>query len=108
RHLAVWVQELHGDAVAHDYSLHPYRPEARHGTGPALAAAEAVFAADSSAAIRRLKGDRQAATAAGMIAIANGFTGHGLQWLAAHVPHRTGPRLDPAQLELARIPFCDE
>jgi thiopeptide-type bacteriocin biosynthesis protein len=107
-HLADWVAELHGDAVLHDYSLHSYRPETRHGTGAALAAAETVFAADSRAALRQWTGDRQAATAASMIAIADGFTGDGLTWLAAHVPRRTGPRLDPAQLHLARVPFHDE
>ena len=84
--------------VVHDYGLHTYRPETRHGTGATLAAAEAVFAADSRAVVRRLAGDRLAATAAGMITIADGFTGDGLGWLAAHVPHRGGPRLGPAQL----------
>lgn len=108
RSLACWVQELHGDAVLHDYSLHAYRPETRYGTGAALAAAEAVFAADSRAALRRLNGDRQAATAASMIAIADGYTGNGLRWVAEQIPHRTGPRLNPAQLELARIPFRDQ
>ncbi|MGC9671416.1 lantibiotic dehydratase [Planosporangium sp. 12N6] len=108
RHLADWVGELHTDAAVHDYSLHPYRPETRHGAGATLAAAEAVFAADSRAALRRLTGDRQAITATGMIAIADGFTGDGLGWLATRVPQLTGPRLDPAQLDLARRPFCDE
>jgi thiopeptide-type bacteriocin biosynthesis protein len=108
RHLALWVQELHEDAAVHDYSLHTYRPETRYGAGATLAAAEAVFAADSRAALHRLHGDRHAATAASMLAIADGFTGNGLPWLAAHIPHRTGPRLTPAQLELARIPFRDE
>jgi thiopeptide-type bacteriocin biosynthesis protein len=107
-HLADWVAELDNAAVLHDYSLHPYRPEIRYGTGAGLAAAEAVFAADSRAALRRLTGDRQAATAASMIAIADGFTGDGLSWLATHVPRHSGPRLDPAQLKSARIPFHDE
>jgi lantibiotic biosynthesis protein len=107
-HLADWVAKLDDDAVLHDYSLHPYRPEIRHGTGSTLAAAEAVFSADSRAALRRLTGDRQAATAASMIAIADGFTGDGLTWLATHVPQRSGLRLDPAQLRSARIPFHDK
>jgi hypothetical protein len=102
------VGDLHTGAVVHDYSLHPYRPETRHGSAATLAAAEAVFAADSRAALLRLTGDRQAATAAGMIAIADGFTGDGLAWLAAHVPQLTGPRLNPEQLDLARIPLRDE
>ncbi|MFI7492929.1 lantibiotic dehydratase [Micromonospora echinaurantiaca] len=108
RHLADWVQHLHDDAVIHDYSLHPYRPETRHGAGATLAAAEQVFAADSYATLHRLTGDRQATTAAGMIAIADGFTGDGPRWLATHIPHRTGPCLDPAQLEHARRPVHDE
>ncbi|GGK36318.1 hypothetical protein GCM10010124_31180 [Pilimelia terevasa] len=108
RHLARWVEELHGDAVVQDYSLHQYRPETRHGVGPILAAAEVVFAADSHAALRRLTGDRQANTAASMITIADGFTGDGLRWLTTHVPRHTGPRLDPAQLDAARVPFHDE
>jgi thiopeptide-type bacteriocin biosynthesis protein len=107
RHLADWVGDLHTDAVVHDYSLHPYRPETRHGSAATLAAAEAAFAADSRTALRRLTGDRQATTAANMIAIADGFTGDGLTWLASHIPQLTGPRLNPAQLELARIPHRD-
>ncbi|MDG4817023.1 MULTISPECIES: lantibiotic dehydratase [unclassified Micromonospora] len=108
RDLARWAQRLEHDGVLHDYTLHTYRPETRHGTGPALAAAEAVFAADSRAALRRLTGDRQAATAATMITIADGFTGgDGPRWLTEHVPHRSGPRLNPAQLDRARIPHRD-
>ncbi|MFI2663407.1 lantibiotic dehydratase [Micromonospora carbonacea] len=106
--LARWAQRLEHDGVLHDYTLHTYRPETRHGTGPALAAAEAVFAADSRTALRRLTGDRQAATAATMITIADGFTSDGPRWLTEHVPHRSGPRLNPTQLDLARIPHRDD
>ena len=107
--LARWAEHLHADGLLCDYTLHTYRPETRHGTGPTLAAAEAVFAADSAAVLRHLSGDRHAATAAGMIAIADGFTGgEGLHWLADHVPHRGGPRLDAAQLALARTPYGDD
>ncbi|MGH3752543.1 MAG: hypothetical protein ACRDRP_07585 [Pseudonocardiaceae bacterium] len=52
--------------------------------------------------------DRQAATAAGMITIAHGFTGDGARWLVDHVPHRGGPRLEPAQLSHARHPYPDD
>ncbi|MFV2019364.1 lantibiotic dehydratase [Micromonospora sp. LOL_023] len=112
--LAEWTRRLEHDRVLHDYSLHTYRPETRHGTGPMLAAAEAVFAADSHAALLRLTGDRvrgadrQAATAAGMIAIADAFTCDGPRWLTDRVPHRSGPRLDPTQLDLARTPHHDD
>ncbi|GLY90537.1 lantibiotic dehydratase [Actinoallomurus iriomotensis] len=106
RDLAEWAEQLQAGGVLSDYALHTYRPETRHGTGPTLAAAEAVFAADSVAALHRLSGDRQAATAAGMMAITDAFTGgKGSRWLAEHVPRRSGPRLEAAQLVLARAPY---
>jgi thiopeptide-type bacteriocin biosynthesis protein len=94
--------------VWRDNTLPPHRPETRHGAGPTLAAAEAVFAADSRAALQRLSGDRQAATAAGMIAIAGAFTGDGLRWLSERAPHRGGPRLEATQLAVARGPYGDD
>ncbi|WP_341716564.1 lantibiotic dehydratase [Micromonospora sp. FIMYZ51] len=106
--LAQWAHDLEHDAALHDYHLHTYRPETRHGTGPTLGAAEAVFAADSRAVLRRLAGDRQATTAATMIAIVDAFTNDGWRWLTAHIPHHRGPRLDPTQLALARIPYRDD
>ncbi|CNE64599.1 thiopeptide-type bacteriocin biosynthesis domain [Mycobacterium tuberculosis] len=106
--LALWAERLHDDSLVTEYSLATYRPETRHGSGPALAAAENVFAADSRTVLRRLSGDREAATAAGMIAIAHGFTGgDALRWLIDHVPHRSGPRLDPAQLARVTVPNDD-
>ncbi|MGH3686480.1 MAG: lantibiotic dehydratase [Pseudonocardiaceae bacterium] len=107
--LALWAEQLHDDGLLADYTLATYRPETRHGSGPTLTAAEAVFAADSRAVLQRLSGDRQAATAAGIITIAHGFTGaDGLRWLVDHVPHRSGPRLEPAQLTYARHPYPDD
>ncbi|RCG19046.1 lantibiotic dehydratase [Sphaerisporangium album] len=106
--LAMWAERLHDDGLLRDYTLHTYRPETRHGTGPTLAAAEAVFAANSRAALQRLSGDRQAATAAGMIAIADAFTGDGLRWLSERAPRRSGPRLKATQLAAARHPYGDD
>ncbi|GAA4603976.1 lantibiotic dehydratase [Actinoallomurus liliacearum] len=108
RCLAWWAERLDDDGLLADYALHTYRPETRHGTGLTLAAAEAVFAADSRAALHHLSGDRHAATAAGMIAIAHAFTDDGLHWLLEHVPRRSGPRLQTAQLALARVPYGDD
>ncbi|WP_045876518.1 lantibiotic dehydratase [Pseudofrankia sp. DC12] len=105
--LALWAAQLQDDGLLADYTLATYRPETRHGTGETLAAAEAVFAADSRAVLQRLSGDRQAATAAGMIAIADGFTSDGARWLVDHAPHHSGPRLQSAQLAGARLPFRD-
>lgn len=107
RSLAAWADGLANDGLLADYTLATYRPETRHGRGPTLAAAEAVFAADSRAALRRLADDRQAATAAGMIAIAGGYARDGARWLIDHAPHRGGPRLDPAQLARVRDPYGD-
>jgi thiopeptide-type bacteriocin biosynthesis protein len=107
--LARWAEQLHDDGLLADYTLATYRPETRYGSGPALTAAEAVFAADSRAVLQRLSGDRQAATAAGMISIAQGCTGgEGLRWLVDHVPHHSGPRLEPAQLTQARHHYPDD
>ncbi|GIH10069.1 hypothetical protein Rhe02_81360 [Rhizocola hellebori] len=107
--LASWAQHLEDQHQAHDFTLHTYRPETRHGSGITLTAAEAVFVADSHAAIRRLDGDRHATTAAGMIAIADAFTnGQGMTWLTTHIPRRTGPRLDQTQLDRARVPLHDQ
>jgi lantibiotic biosynthesis protein len=108
RALAQWAGHLQDDGLLAGYQLATYRPEIRWGTGAALAAAETVFAADSRAAIRHLSGDRQAAAAAGMAAIAQGFTSDGPHWLATQTPHRGGPRLDPAQLAAARQPYGDD
>lgn len=105
--LARWAERLDDDGLLADYTLATYRPEARYGTGATLAAAEAVFAADSRAALRRLSGDRQATAAAGMLAIAHAFIGDGARWLADHAPHLSGPRLQPAQLAAARQPYAD-
>ncbi|WP_141578781.1 lantibiotic dehydratase [Actinomadura sp. WMMA1423] len=107
--LAQWAERLHDDGLVVDYTLATYRPETRYGSGPTLIAAEKVFAADSRTVLGRLSGDREAATAAGMINIAHGFTGgNGLQWLVNHMPHRSGPRLDPAQLARASTPYPDD
>ncbi|MFC5187788.1 lantibiotic dehydratase [Actinomadura harenae] len=98
REIAGLAERLYDQGLLTDYVLATYRPESRHGGGAALAAAEAVFAADSRAVLQRLSGDRQAATAAGMVAIAEGFTDDGAAWLGEHVPRRSGPRLDPGRL----------
>ncbi len=109
RDLALVAEQLHEEGVLSDYSLHTYRPETRHGTGATLSAAEAVFAADSRAALKHLHAaDRQAAAASGMLAIAHGFTTDGARWLVDHAPHRGGSRLDPAQLTVARRPYGDD
>lgn len=70
-----------------------YPETGRWGSGPAMAAAEAVFRTDSRAVIAQLglqaRPHRQALVAAHTAAIAVAFTGSvtaGMQWLAGHVP----------------------
>jgi thiopeptide-type bacteriocin biosynthesis protein len=106
--LARWAQHLEEQSLLIDYTVATYRPETRHGTGLTLAAAAAVFAADSRAVLFRLGGDRHATTAAAMIAIADAFAGDGATWIAHHVPHHSGPRLQPDQLSRARRPHRDD
>ncbi|MET8045657.1 lantibiotic dehydratase [Micromonospora sp. NPDC005215] len=108
RDVAVWAEQLEEQGLLADYRLATYRPETRHGTGPTLAAAEAVFAADSRVVLANLTADRQATTAASMITIAHGFTGDGPRWITEHVPQRSGPRLDPTQLNHAGRPHRDD
>jgi thiopeptide-type bacteriocin biosynthesis protein len=108
RQLADVAGLLDGLDVLSDYTLATYRPETRHGNGPTLQAAEAVFAADSRSVLTRLGGDRLAVTAASMCAIADAFTGDGAVWLAHHVPRRSGPRLSTDQLAHARRPYRDD
>ncbi|MFJ8966652.1 lantibiotic dehydratase [Lentzea sp. NPDC102401] len=83
-----WTDQLRGRGLLADYTIDTYRPETRFGTGPTLAAAEAVFAADSRAIISRSQSDPVVQTAAGMINIARGFADDGLNWLLDHVDHR--------------------
>ncbi|MCX5122046.1 lantibiotic dehydratase [Micromonospora sp. NBC_00362] len=108
RDVAAWAERLDEQGLLADYSLATYRPETRHGSGPTLAAAEAVFAADSRAVLADLTGDRHAMTAASMITIAEGFTGDGARWITEYIPRRSGPRLDHTQLNQARRPHRDD
>lgn len=100
--LGSWAQQLRRAGLAPRMSLDTYYPETgRYGQGPALQAAEAVFAADSAAVVARLRnnaGDARATAAAAMAAMAVAFTGSrrvGLQWLIdqpAPAPDQTPPR----------------
>jgi thiopeptide-type bacteriocin biosynthesis protein len=84
--------------------LDTYYPETgRYGTGAALDAAEAVFAADSAAAVAQLAMTTSgtphpyAVTAASFTDLATAFTGSlngGLTWLAGHVHRHPAPPVD--------------
>jgi thiopeptide-type bacteriocin biosynthesis protein len=94
-----WVAGLRQQRLAGDWSLDTYHPESgRYGCGTALAAAEELFAADSTAALAQLTVqpesgiDRQALTALSMVDLAASMLGSrtdGCEWLVAR-PEQTG------------------
>ncbi|MGW0802827.1 lantibiotic dehydratase [Nonomuraea sp. NPDC002799] len=108
--LGTWARTLHRAELLRDLCLDTYRPETgRFGTGPALGAAEAVFAADSAIAVAQLRttANAQAATAAGLLDLATGFLGiDGLAWLVNHLVHGGTHALDRAMVKQARHPMA--
>lgn len=102
RTIGGWTRSLYDAGLLSDVALGTYRPETgRYGTGPAMAAAEAVFAADSAFAVAHLRSaaDAEAATAAGMIGLAEPFCGDAAPaWLAGHLDHGGGPAIDRSAL----------
>ncbi|MFJ9610421.1 lantibiotic dehydratase [Kitasatospora sp. NPDC101176] len=94
--VSTWTAELHQAGLLSEV-VYPtsYAETGRWGEGPAWAAAEEVFRADSATALAQLIQSalpgRQALLAAHAVAIAAGFTGSataGLRWLVANVPSR--------------------
>ncbi|MCX5206027.1 lantibiotic dehydratase [Streptomyces sp. NBC_00237] len=88
--LSAWAKGLQGDKLAAGLLFNAYRPEqGRYGTGKAMAAAEAVFTADSHAvrlALTHLPdSSRRVLCALGMLDLAHGLLGsdEGTRWMAA-------------------------
>ena len=96
--LAAWASDLRSRRLCARAALDTYYPEAgRYGSGQAMRAAEAVFAADSAVVIAQLRQppgtDPVTLTALGMLDIAAAFSGgpdQGARWLA-------GRRLQPGK-----------
>ncbi|WP_203597276.1 thiopeptide-type bacteriocin biosynthesis protein [Actinomadura bangladeshensis] len=90
--VGTWAQQLRCLGLLRDVEFATYYPETgRWGAGPLMAAAEAVFSADSHAVITQLTersgAHPQALTAAQFLAIAIAFTGSaelGASWAARH------------------------
>ncbi|MEV6980954.1 lantibiotic dehydratase [Sphaerisporangium sp. NPDC051017] len=108
RSFGQWADIVHRAGLLRDFTLDTYRPETgRFGTGPALAAAEAVFAADSAVAVAQLGTNLNASamTAASLVDLATGFLGaDGPRWLVEHITHGGRQALDRNVLEQARQP----
>ncbi|MFF0698332.1 lantibiotic dehydratase [Streptomyces tendae] len=93
RKVASWVAGLTADRLASHLAFDGYRPETgRYGSGPAMAAAEALFIADSLLARYVLTDlpdlDPVVRCALSMIDLAEGFLGtrNGRLWIAASEP----------------------
>lgn len=90
-----WAAELRRRGLVGDLTLDTYHPETgRYGPGPAMAAAELLFAADSVAVLAQLTAladlpeiHPQALTAVSMVDLVRAMTGSraaGMRWLVDH------------------------
>ncbi|MGC4939277.1 lantibiotic dehydratase [Kribbella sp. DT2] len=106
RAIGTWAEQLQRHGLISTLQLDTYRPESgRFGSGQAMAAAEAVFAADSAAAIAQRAhlvnagtAHPQALTAASLVDLTAAFTGdhtEGAKWLIDHLT--TEPLPAPAR-----------
>lgn len=98
--LASWAQELEESGLLRHMTLETYRPEnGRYGSGEALQAAHALFAADTAAALTQLRhaafentSRLHALGAASLIDLATAACPEqGLDWLTAHLPRARTP-----------------
>jgi thiopeptide-type bacteriocin biosynthesis protein len=112
RRVSTWAARLRRDGLLGDAEFAAYHPETgRWGSGPLMAAAEDVFAADSRALAAQFaqpsRPHPQALAAAHFTAITAGFCGSaaaGMSWLAGHVtaPSPT-PTPRPVLAEAVRL-----
>lgn len=91
--IAGWAGQLSRSGLLAGLRFDTYRPETgRYGAGPALSAAETLFAADSAAAVAQLRLPDpdvvRAATAASMLDLVTSFTGldKGMRWILDRTP----------------------
>jgi thiopeptide-type bacteriocin biosynthesis protein len=99
--LSTWAARLRQLGLLHDLELATYYPETgRWGDGPAMAAAEAMFAADSHAVLAQFAQPAgphpHALAAANFVSIAAAFTGStaaGMAWLIDQTPAETRPAM---------------
>ncbi|MFD4144095.1 lantibiotic dehydratase [Streptomyces sp. NPDC058572] len=93
--VAAWAEDLRERGLLGEISFATCQPEVgRYGSGAAMEAAEALFAADSAAVLTQLRAQAafgglhpQALTAASLVDLAGAMTGSraaGLRWLTDH------------------------
>lgn len=112
--ISTWTAELHQAGLLSEV-VYPtsYTETGRWGEGPAWAAAEQVFRADSAAVLTQLiqpaLPGRQGLLAAHAVAIAAGFTGSataGLRWLVDNIPAQA-PAAIPRPLFAEAVRLAD-
>ena len=96
-----WSEGLRRGHMLAQLDLATYEPQSGlFGHGPAIEAAHALFATDSTAALAQIRMARrsgtpsQALTAASLVDLAAGLAGTasaGCAWLVEHLPHEHGP-----------------
>ncbi|MEV4097782.1 lantibiotic dehydratase [Streptosporangium saharense] len=108
RVIGQWAQAAHSKGLLGGIAFDTYRPETgRFGVGRALDAAETVFATDTAVALARLDSPMSApaATAVGVLDLADGFLGDGgPAWLVSHLAYGGGTRLDRQAIAEVRNP----
>jgi lantibiotic biosynthesis protein len=110
--LHAWAMQLRRDRLCSEVTFATYHPQpGRYGPGPALAAAEQVFATDTAAALTQITVSRgmgisgQALAAVSMVELCDALaptTQAAMAWIIEHLP-RTGKPLptDPRDQTLA-------
>ena len=110
--VGAWAAELRDHSLVSQLLLAPYQPETgRYGHGPAMMAAEEVFAADSAAALARITTTLDTATsalplaAAGMFDLAISYAptaSQGAGWLISDLSREHG-KLDRSLRDTALL-----
>ncbi|MGH3870173.1 MAG: thiopeptide-type bacteriocin biosynthesis protein [Pseudonocardiaceae bacterium] len=114
RRVSTWAGDLRGRRLLREVAYATSYPETgRWGSGKALAAAEAVFAADSRTVLTQLtqpaRPHPRALAAANVAAIAIAFTGSitaAMEWLISHVP-ATAPAAVPRPVFTEAVHLAD-
>ncbi|MFB4193388.1 lantibiotic dehydratase [Streptomyces carpaticus] len=112
RDIGTWATGLRRRGLISGMQVDTYFPEnGRYGIGPAMTAAEAVFAADSTAAIAQLARTAEvgphphAVTAASFVNMATAFTGDidsGMRWLIDNIQRFPTPSPAASTIDLTR------
>lgn len=116
--VGAWADGLRQRGLIGEITFDAYRPETgRYGSGAAMMAAEALFAADSAAAVAQLSAlsatgclDPQALTAASLVDLAVAVTGSesaGMRWLTDHPELTVGAPMRDREIRQQTLRIAD-